>query len=74
MPQSMTTAEAGRIGSRKRWHDHVPVRPYIGDLTNAQRKLVVAAIQAEREKAAPVSEMREAATSEVRDHGAEPTS
>jgi hypothetical protein len=46
----ITVQDAGRRGARKRWAATVPVRPYIGDLPEHQRRLVMAAIQAEREK------------------------
>ena len=50
---SMSVAEAGRRGGQAKWRDHVgPVRPYIGDLPPNQRRLILAAIEAEREKAA----------------------
>lgn len=42
--------EAGKRGAEKRWG---PVsRPYIGDLPPNQRRLILAAIAAEREKLA----------------------
>jgi hypothetical protein len=46
----MTVTEAGRLGARKRWGP--PRRIHIGDLTPAQRELIMAAIEAERRKLA----------------------
>ena len=40
---------AGKRGADKRWGP--PRRPYIGDLSPAQRRLILAAIEAERAKA-----------------------
>lgn len=84
LSEPLTVAEAGREGARRRWADHAPVRPYIGDLPNHQRKLIMAAIEAERERldaakskmtASAVSETSvEAVVSEVRDGRAAPTS
>ena len=52
MPESMSVSEAGRRGNASRWKDHVKVRPYIGDLPPAARRIVWAAIKAQREKLA----------------------
>jgi hypothetical protein len=41
---------AGKRGAERRWGP--PRRPYIGDLSNQQRRLILAAIEAEREKIA----------------------
>jgi hypothetical protein len=45
----ITVAEAGKRDARKRWGP-TPVRPYIGDLPDAERELIMAAIEAERRK------------------------
>ena len=40
---------AGKRGAERRWGP-TPVRPFIGDLPPAQRRLILAAIEAERSK------------------------
>ena len=43
-------AEAGRRGNLKRWGP--PRRPYIGDLAPERRRVILALIEAERERLA----------------------
>ena len=55
-PRKRTKAEAGLLGARAKWGDHVPRVVRMDDLTDDQARLVhalIAAARAEREKADP---------------------
>lgn len=51
-----TKVRAGTIGARKRWAGHVPQLVRLDELSQPQRRLVLALVAAAKSEAAPVSE------------------
>jgi hypothetical protein len=58
MAKNPVYVESGRLGARRRWGTHAPKIVRLTDLTEAQRRLVVALIEAA--KAEPSDEPRAA--------------
>ena len=54
--KSPVFVESGRRGAAKRWAGHTPRIVRLDDLTNPQRRLVMALVDAARKEASPVSE------------------